>query len=59
MTLPVGAALLLALGAGMALVLGWSGDDPAMVWVSLAAGALAGILVGVAARSSGSEDDSA
>jgi hypothetical protein len=59
MTLLVGGAVLLAVGAGVTLVLGWSGNDPTLVWVSLGSSALAAALLGVAARSRGPSDPTA
>ena len=51
MTILVGAAALLAVGAGVTLVLGWSTDDPALVWVSLLASGFAALFLVAAARS--------
>ncbi|MDQ3916249.1 MAG: hypothetical protein M3323_13135 [Actinomycetota bacterium] len=56
MPLLVGGALLLAVGAAVALVLGWSSNDPALVWASLTAGGLAALLLGAAARTAGRRD---
>jgi hypothetical protein len=57
MTLLVGAAALLAVGAGVTLFLGWSTDDPALVWTSLIASGFAALLLVAAARSSPPGDD--
>ena len=57
MTLLVGAAALLAVGAALTLVLGWSTDDPALVWASLLASGFAALLLVAASRSAPSEDD--
>ena len=50
MTLLVGAAALLVVGAGVALVVGWKTDDATMVWVSLLASGLAALFLVAAAR---------
>lgn len=52
MTVLVGGAALLAAGAGVALILGWSTSDATMVWVSLCASAGAAIVLYLAARRS-------
>jgi hypothetical protein len=57
MTLLVGAAALLAAGAGVTLILGWSTDDPALVWASLMASGLAALLLVAAARSSPPDEE--
>ena len=57
MTLLVGAAALLAVGAGVTLVLGWSTNDPVLVWVSLLASGFAALLLVAAARSTPPGDD--
>ncbi|HEV2757072.1 MAG TPA: hypothetical protein VG318_14990 [Actinomycetota bacterium] len=57
MSLLVGGALLLAVGAAVALFLGWSTNDPALVWASLTASALAALLLFAASR--GSKGDGA
>jgi peptidoglycan/LPS O-acetylase OafA/YrhL len=57
MTLLVGAAALLAVGAGVTLVLGWSTDDPALVWASLLASGLAALLLVAVARSSPPDEE--
>ena len=49
----VSAAALLAVGAGVALVLGWSTNDATLAWTCVAASVLAGILLAVATRSDG------
>jgi membrane protein implicated in regulation of membrane protease activity len=56
MSLLVGGAVLLAVGAAVALVLGWSSNDPAMAWASVTASALAAALLAAAARSARRED---
>jgi ABC-type nitrate/sulfonate/bicarbonate transport system permease component len=62
MTLIVGAAALLAAGAGVTLILGWSTDDATLVWVSMIASGLAALLLYAASRapdrSDGREDGS-
>ena len=57
MTLLVGAAALLAVGAGVTLILGWSTNDPALVWASLLASGFAALLLVAAARSSPPGDE--
>lgn len=57
MTLLVGAAALLAAGAGVTLILGWSSNDPALVWASLLASGFAALLLVAAARSAPPGDD--
>lgn len=57
MTLLVGAAALVAVGAGVTLALGWSTDDPTLVWVSLLASGFAALLLVAAARSEPPADD--
>ena len=57
MTLLVGGAALLAVGAAVTLVLGWSTDDPALVWASLLASGFAALLLVAAARSTPPDDD--
>lgn len=57
MTLLVGAAALLAVGAGVTLILGWSTNDPTLVWVSLLASGFAALLLVAAARSSPPGDE--
>lgn len=57
MNLLVGAAALLAVGAAVTLVLGWSTDDPALVWASLLASGFAALLLVAASRSTPSDDD--
>ncbi len=59
MTLLVGAAALLAAGAGVTLILGWSTNDPTLVWVSMIASGFAALLLYAASRSPGSSDDEA
>jgi hypothetical protein len=44
-------------GAGVTLILGWSTDDPILVWVSLLASGLAALLLVAAARSAPPGDD--
>lgn len=51
MTILVGAAALLAVGAGVTLILGWSTDDSALVWASLLASGFAALFLVAAARS--------
>lgn len=55
MSLLVGGAVLLAVGAAVSLILGWSTDDAVLVWASLTASALAALLLFAAARSSGTD----
>lgn len=50
MTILVGAAALLAVGGGVTLILGWSTDDPVLVWASLFASGLAALFLVAAAR---------
>ncbi|HYP24604.1 MAG TPA: hypothetical protein VEV43_13625 [Actinomycetota bacterium] len=57
MTLLVGGAALLAVGAGVTLILGWSSDDAVLVWASLIASGLAALLLVAAARSAPPDDD--
>lgn len=57
MTILVGAAALLAVGAGVTLVLGWSSDDVALVWASILASGLAALFLVAAARSAPRDDD--
>ncbi|MDQ3981958.1 MAG: hypothetical protein M3271_04680 [Actinomycetota bacterium] len=57
MTLLVGAAALLAAGAGVTLILGWSTNDPTLVWVSLIASGVAALLLYAASRMPGGSDD--
>ncbi len=57
MTLLVAAAALLAVGAGVTLILGWSTNDPALVWASLLASGFAALLLVAAARSAPPDDD--
>ena len=57
MTLLVGAAALLAVGAGVTLILGWSTNDPALVWASLLASGFAALLLVAAARSAPPDDE--
>ena len=57
MTLLVGGAALLAVGAAITLVLGGSTDDPALVWASLLTSGFAAMLLGAAARSTPPGDD--
>lgn len=52
MTILVGGAILLAFGAAVTLVLGWSSDDAALVWASMITSGLAGLFLVAAARSS-------
>jgi hypothetical protein len=56
-TILVAAAALLAVGAGVTLILGWSTDDAALVWASILASGFAALFLVAAARSSGGEDD--
>jgi hypothetical protein len=57
MTLLVGGAALLAVGAGVTLILGWSSNDAVLVWVSLVASGLAALLLFAASRSAPPGDD--
>lgn len=57
MTLLVGAAALLAVGAAVTLVLGWTSDDPALVWASLLASGFAALFLLAAARAAPRDDD--
>ena len=57
MTLLVAAAALLAVGAGVALVLGWTADDPVLIWVSILASGFAALFLVAAARGGPPEDD--
>lgn len=57
MTILVGAAALLAVGAGVTLVLGWSTDDATLVWISLIASGLAALVLVAAARGAGNGAD--
>ncbi|MDQ3957733.1 MAG: hypothetical protein M3273_05355 [Actinomycetota bacterium] len=57
MTVLVGGAALLAAGAGVALILGWSTSDGTMVWASIIASLLAACLLVVAARRTSEEKD--
>lgn len=57
MTILVGGAALLAVGAGVALVLGWSTDDPVMVWASIIASGLAALFLVAAARATPRDED--
>lgn len=57
MTLLVGGAALLAVGAAVTLVLGWSTDDPALVWTSLLASGFAALLLFAASRAAPTDDD--
>ena len=56
MSLLAGGAVLLAVGAAVALVLGWSSNDPALVWASLTASVLAALLLAAAARAARGEE---
>ena len=57
MTILVGAAALLAAGAGVTLVLGWTSDDAALVWASIVASGLAALFLVAAARATPPGDD--
>lgn len=57
MTILVGAAALLAVGAAVTLVLGWSTDDGALVWTSIIASGFAALFLVAAARSAPDDDD--
>ncbi len=57
MTILVGAAALLAVGAAVALVLGWSTDDAVLVWASILASGFAALFLVAAARSAPRDDD--
>lgn len=57
MTILVGAAALLAVGAGVCLVLGWSSEDAALVWASIIASGLAALFLVAAARSAPRDED--
>ncbi len=57
MTILVGAAALLAVGAAVTLVLGWSTDDGALVWASIIASGFAALFLVAAARSAPDDDD--
>lgn len=57
MTILVGAAALLAVGAGVTLVLGWSTDDAALVWASILASLFAALFLVAAARSAPRDED--
>ncbi|HEX2296777.1 MAG TPA: hypothetical protein VHN37_15900 [Actinomycetota bacterium] len=57
MTILVGGAALLAVGAAVTLVLGWNTNDPALVWVSLLASGFAALLLVAAARAGDRDDD--
>lgn len=50
MSLLVAAAALLAFGAAVALILGWSTNDPALVWASILASGFAALFLVAAAR---------
>lgn len=45
MTALVGGALLLIAAAAITLVIGWIGADPALIWISIGASAVAAILL--------------
>ena len=53
----VAAAALLAVGAGVLLVLGWSTDDATLAWVSILASGFAALFLVAAARSEPPSDD--
>lgn len=57
MTLLVAAAALLAVGAGVTLILGWSTNDPALVWASILASGFAALFLVAAARGGPPEGD--
>ncbi|MDQ3953843.1 MAG: hypothetical protein M3279_12920 [Actinomycetota bacterium] len=57
MTLLVAAAALLAVGAGVTLVLGWAAEDPVLVWVSILASGFAALFLVAAARGSPPDDE--
>ncbi|HYO61674.1 MAG TPA: hypothetical protein VEU29_07230 [Actinomycetota bacterium] len=57
MTILVGAAALLAVGAAVTLVLGWSSDDAVLVWVSILASGFAALFLFAASRAASQEDD--
>ena len=52
----VGAAALLAVGAAVMLILGWSSDDAVLVWASILASGFAALFLFAAARSAPDED---
>ncbi|MFN2587426.1 MAG: hypothetical protein ABR613_04810 [Actinomycetota bacterium] len=53
MSLLVGGAALLAVGAAVALVLGWATDDAALAWASVVCSGVAGALLFAASRAAG------
>ncbi len=57
MTILVGGAVLLAVGAAVTLVLGWTSDDAGLVSASLMASGLAALFLVAAARSAPPDDD--
>jgi hypothetical protein len=56
-TVLVGGAALLAVGAGVTLVLGWTSEDATLVWASMIASGLAALFLVAAARSTPPDDD--
>ena len=57
MTILVGAAALLAVGAAVTLILGWTSDDAVLVWASIMASGFAALFLVAAARSAPRDDD--
>ena len=57
MTILVGAAALLAVAAGVSLILGWSTNDSVLVWASLLASGLAALFLVAAARAAPPDDE--
>jgi hypothetical protein len=53
----VAAAALLAVGAAVFLVVGWSSDDPVLAWISILASGFAALFLAAAARGAGASSD--
>ena len=57
MTILVGAAALLAVGAAVTLVLGWTSEDAVLVWASILASGFAALFLVAAARTAPRKED--